>query len=319
MSAAIELLDYGSRDVWLASRTTAIGASEVAGLFTDENGNSLSPHTTPTKLYLERTGQLQPEELNAEHVAMGNLMEPVIAGIYEQRTGRKLWRGGDYCVAVHPTIPQLRATPDRWVVEAKDREGLGLVQLKNANAFMIHDWDDGPPRHIEIQVQAEMCVTGRDWDSVAVIFGGNHFEKYDIERNVDFCAEIEEQVKWFFGRVRGMDPPPIDGSKKTLEAIRRLHPSDDGSTRLLPEEAVAWLDLLETAKAEGKQAEERETQAKAKLIDAIGAATFGELPDGRKLSLKTTETQDRVSVVRGSKFRTLRIMSKSAKTKRSAP
>ena len=78
---AIALKDYGDRPSWLASRGDAIGASEVAGLFTDAAGNSLSPYTTAHILWLERTGQLDPVELSAEHIAMGNLMEPVIAGL----------------------------------------------------------------------------------------------------------------------------------------------------------------------------------------------------------------------------------------------
>lgn len=314
MSAgAVELLDYGSRDAWLASRPRAIGASEVAGLFTDGDGNSLSPYTNAHVLYLERTGQVAPVELTAEYVEMGNLMEPVIAGIYEQRTGRKLWQGGQFCVAVHPTIPRLRATPDRWVVEAPDREGAGLVQLKNANAFVARDWDDGPPQHIEIQVQAEMCVTGRDWDSVAVVFGGNRFEKFDIERNSLFIEELEEQVRWFWGMVESRTAPPIDGSARTLEAIKRLHPNDSGETVRLPEEAVEWFDALEEAKRLAKEAEARETACKSKLLAAIGAATFGELPDGRLLSLKTSSNPGGDRRVEPYTYRSLRLAKKPTK------
>jgi putative phage-type endonuclease len=313
----IKLLDYGTRDEWLASRKLNLGASEVAALFTDEDGNSMSPYTTATKLYLEKTGQVEPEELSKEYVEMGNRFEPVIADIYVERTGRKIWQPpSPFSVAMHNTVKGFRATPDRWVLEAPDREGSGLVQIKNANAFSVGEWREGPPQHIEIQVQAEMSVTGRDWDSVAVMIGGNTFKSFDVERNEDFIRELEEQVKWFWARVAAFEPPPIDGSVKTLEAIRRLHPSDNGETVQLPEEAVAWLDTLESAKNQAKALEALEIAAKSKLMAAIGDATFGELPDGRMLSLKTTETQDRVQTVKGSKYRTLRVVGKKPKGKK---
>lgn len=312
----IALTDYGTREAWLASRAAAIGASEVAGLFSDAEGKSLSPYTTAYVLWLERTGQLAPKELDAEYVEMGNRLEPVIAEIYAERTGRKIWQGGPFCVAVHDTIPRLRATPDRWVVEAPDRPGAGLVQIKNANAFIVKDWEDGPPQHIEIQVQAEMCVTGRDWDSVATLFGGNTFRSFDVERNPEFIAELEEQVRWFWGMVEGRTAPAIDGSAHTLAAIKRLHPCDTGETVRLPEEAVEWFDALEAAKSAAKAADAAETAAKARLLAAIGGATFGQLPDGRTLSLKTTTNAGYAKTVEAYSYRTLRLVKAPTKGKR---
>ena len=165
----IQLKDYGTREAWLASRTTAIGASEVAGLFVDASGESLSPYTTPFKLWAEKTGQLPPAEVNAEWIHWGNLLEPAIAARYQEVTGRELWQGGPFCVAQHADIPMFRSTPDRWVTLAADRGGRGLVQLKNTAAFFGRNWADGAPLHISIQCQAELATTGYDWDSVAVL------------------------------------------------------------------------------------------------------------------------------------------------------
>ena len=73
----------------------------------------------------------------------------------------------------------------------------------------------------------------------------------------------------------------------------------------LDAEAEALTAQWETAKAEKSDAEKREKEAKNKLEARIGASTFGELPDGRKLSYKTTERAG--YVVNDTKFRTLRI------------
>ncbi len=308
----IELLDYGTRGAWLASRTTAIGASEVAALFS-VNGVCLSPYTSLYALWLQKTGQLEPEELDGEWIELGNVLEPAIANLYARRTGRTLWQGGPFAVAQHSTLPFFRATPDRWVIDAPDRNTPGLLQIKNANAFKAHDWDQGPPDYIECQVQAEMAVTGREWNSVAPLIGGSTFKVFDVERNLAFIEELEEQVRWFWGLVESRTAPEIDASPRTLSAIKRLHPADNGETAKLPEESVAWLDELESAKSAVKDAEAAKTEAESKLRAAIGAATFGVLPDGRSVSLKTTSVAGRTQDVQPYSFRTLRIAKKGSR------
>jgi putative phage-type endonuclease len=313
----IPLKDYESREAWLASRVGGIGASEAAALFTDADGRSLSPYQTAFGLYLEKRGELAPVELDGEWIAWGNILEEPIARRYSDETGRQVWRApSPYAVAEHPGAP-LFATPDRWVIEAPDRDGAGLLQIKNAGAYKAHDWRDGVPQHIEIQVQAEMAVTGRDWDSVAVLIGGNTYKHFDVERNPDFIAELEELARAFWDRVQRGEPPEIDSSERTLDAIKRLHPLDNGATARLPEEALEWVQQLETAKLHMKVAEEMKTEAESKLRDAIGSNTFGELADGRIVSLKTTSKKGGIREVAPCTYRTLRLESKPLKGKRS--
>lgn len=314
-TASIELKDYGTRENWLASRTSAIGASEVAALFNGTDGNCLSPFTTPLILWLEKTGQQDPVELTAEYVEIGTLIEPVVAELYQRRTGRTVWQGGPFCVAEHATLPFLRATPDRWVIEAPDRKEPGLLQIKNANAFKAHDWEIGVPDYIQIQVQAEMAVTGRSWNSVGVLIGGSSFKSFDVERNDDFVAEMIEQARHFWSLVETRTMPDLDASPRTLEAIKRLHPKDNGETVRLPEEAVQWFNTLELAKDDVKVAETVKTWAETKLRAAVGANTYGELPDGRKLSFKTTENKGYTQEVAGYTYRTIRLERAPSKEK----
>jgi len=258
------------------------------------------------KLWLEKTNQIPPESLNDDLLDLGNKFEPVIAEMYAERTGRQIKQYGQYCVAQHETIPYFRATPDRWVTAAPDRMGRGLVQIKKSNRFVRYQWDDGVPLAIQIQTQAEMAVTGYDWDSVPRIYDLVSFETSDVERDPAFILELEDRVRWFWDLVQSRTPPGMDGDKSTLEAIKRLHPHDNGETVRLPEEAVAWADLLANATANVKTAEAAKRKAEAELRSAIGSATFGELPDGRKFSLKTIERIAYTSNVAAATFRTLR-------------
>lgn len=304
---AIDLIDYGTRERWLAARSQGVGASESAALF------GVSPWETPLSLWAKKTGKVQDDGPSGEWIEWGNLLEAPIAIRYEQKTGRKIWQGGPYAVAQHPTIPFMRATPDRWVIEAPDRGEPGLLQVKNTNAFKGHDWDEGPPDYIQIQVQHEMAVTGRTWASVAVLIGGAEFRYFDVERNEDFIGELVEQCRWFWSFVENDHAPPIDGTTRTLETIKRLHPDDDGSEVELPADAIGWFDELTRLRAEESSIKKAKPAVEAHLLAAIGRATFGVLPDGRRISLKTTARDG--YAVEPTTYRTLRL-EKAPKGKR---
>jgi len=296
------LIDYKDREAWLAGRKDGVGASEVAALF------GISPRHSTFSLWAEKTGRIPPLEISGEWLEWGLLLEEPMAKRYETVTGRRLWQGGGpYCVAQHPTIPFLRCTPDRWVTEAPGHAGVGILQLKNTNAYKADDWDGGPPDFVQVQVQAEMAVTGAEWGSVAVLVGGNEFRYFDLERNPDFISELEAQVTWFWGLVQAGTPPPVDGSSHTEEALKRLHPLDDGSEVELETDAATWARDWDAAKDEIKNAEKRKTEAENQLRAAIGAATYGRLPGGMRLSLKHTTRKGYTSNVPASTYRTLRI------------
>jgi putative phage-type endonuclease len=301
-AAPIELIDYGTREAWLAARSQGVGASESAALF------GVSPWETPVSLWAKKTGRVVDKGPDGEWVLWGNLLEPAIATRYEQQTGRKIWQGGPYAVAQHPTIACMRATPDRWVIEAPDRRNVpGLLQVKNTNAFKVRDWDDGPPIWIQIQVQHEMAVTGLSWASVAVLIGGNEFQFFDVERHPAFIAELETQCQAFWRFVEADEQPPIDVSERTLETVKRLHPADNGSEIALPEQALEWWVQLEAAKANLKSAAADKLEAEVRLKDAIGDAVCGVLPDGRRLTLKTSHNPGSTSVTAPYDYRTLRM------------
>lgn len=305
-TAEIELLDYGTREAWLAARNTGVGASESAALF------GLSPWDTPFTLWAKKTGRVEPDEMGGEWIEWGNLLEEPIAKRYAQKTGRTVWQGGPFCVAQHPAIPFMRATPDRYVIAGDPPRfpdfapsGGGLLQIKNTNAFKGHDWDTGVPDYIEIQVQHEMACTGREWASVAVLIGGSEFRSFDVARNENFIEELEEQVRTFWGHVERNEPPPLDGSIRTLETIKKLHPKDNGEIARLPDGAIQWWEELAEIRAQESRIAKAKPAIETMLRDAIGDATFGVLPDGRVLSLKTT---DRVGyAVEPTSYRSLRL------------
>lgn len=304
------LRDYENREAWLASRSTAIGASESAALF------GVSPWETAVSLWAKKTGKMPTPDLAGEWLEWGQLLEEPIAQRFVRVTGRKIWQPpSPFAVAVHAQIPIMRATPDRWIIEAPDRPEPGLLQIKNTNAFKGHDWDEGVPDFIQVQVQHEMAVTGRAWASVAVLIGGCEFRHFDVERNDTFVRELEAQCLWFWGFVERDEQPPIDTSQRTLDTIKKLHPKDNGEVIMLPDDAVEWWAELEEAKANAKAAENAKIGAEVRLKDAIGDATYGMLPDGRRLALKTITNPGYTNTVEPYTYRTLRLDKGGPKTK----
>jgi len=282
----LHLVDYGTRPKWLAARMHGVGASESAALF------GVSPWHTKLSLWAEKAGKLQREDdaAGAEWLDWGNILEPLIADRYATVTGSEIWQGGPFCIATHPTIPILFATPDRLVLRSPNRTTRGALQIKNASAYKAHDWNEGPPDFVQCQVQHEMAVLGLDWASVAVLIGGNKFRYFDVERNDAFIAELFEQVRLFWQMVERDEQPPADEiDHRSLDTLKRLHPADNGTLIELPPEAMEWWAEIEAARKAESAAKKQKDAADAKLRALIGDATYARLTDGRHLSLKTTE------------------------------
>ncbi len=303
--------DYGTRANWLAGRRQRIGASEVAILF----GVAPKSWGNPYTLWLKKTGRAvesdddrSQEEL--DWLDFGNELEPVIARAYEKRTKRALWHGGRHVVALDPECKYLAATPDRIVVDAPGMEGNGVLQIKNAGFYMMRDWDDEVPQHVQIQVQTEIGCTGLRWGSAAVLIGGNTFRSYDLPRNSPAIDEIRATVTDFFERYVIPDrAPPVDGSDETTRALKKLYPLDNGDEVMLPAEAAVWVhewrDAKDALAAVRKIEEKRADEAENRLRERIGSATFGVLPDGRRLSLRVTARKG--YEVKPTTYRTLRL------------
>ena len=300
----VNLIKYETRESWLAARTLSLGASESAALF------GLAPDSRESEysLWAKKAGLVEPEQIDSEWLEWGQILEQPIAERYAKRTGAVLWQPPTpWCVAVHPRLTFLTATIDRWIVNpGQDR---GDLEIKNVGAFNA-DWkgEGGAiaiPLHIQAQVQHQLAVTGFSYAVVAALIGGNKLETFEVARNQDFIDELEAKAEEFWGKVQRKEAPPADGSEATSKVLKRLHPDDDGSTIALDDEAETLTAQWETAKADKSAAEANEKEAKNRLIAKVGAATFGQLPGGRILSLKTTARSG--YYVDDTKFRTLRI------------
>ena len=278
-----------NRETWLVARQGVLGGSDVAALFTDEDGKSLNPYKNAYELYLEKVGLETQSVEETEAMYWGKHLEPFIATRYQAETQRLIVPLG-FTICRTSLCPYLGTTPDCEIPEVDGFEGPGLLSIKNVDLmrFIRQKWDEAElPPYIQIQLQAELAATGHLWGSFALLVGGNRFRWLDVKRNDDFIEVLIERVTEFKARVDAQDPPPVDGSERTTSALKRLYSRENGETIVLGDELRAVAALFERAKKDEKEANERKRLHQNQLLSAIGAAAEAKFSDGSGYTLKT--------------------------------
>ncbi len=286
MSTALERQD------WLAerSRIPGVGASESAALF------NLHPQISAFSLFEKLinprplTDEEQEEESDVQ--SFGHAIEPYLADWYSRKTGRAVGLSPFPLYRVKDR-PYIFASPDRVYgamgsnIVAID----GVLELKSALYFSPIE---PLPDHWQIQVQQQCLCTGVARASFAILGGfRRRYHVDDIPRNDAFCSILVETIDRFMSAVQegswGRWGEDVEGSKATIEALRRLYKDESGETVELGEEELDRANQLKVVKEQLKLLETRESELGNQLKLRMGPATFGALPDGSRLSLRTVK------------------------------
>jgi predicted phage-related endonuclease len=204
-------------------------------------------------------------------------------------------------------LPFIGATCDAW---AEFQSIQVPVELKNVGQWMAAEWyEDQTPMKFQVQCQQQLICTKTDSMFIQGLIGGGKPVIRQLHRNDEFCTVMLTKLAEFWKFVLRKELPRdfiAWESDATSDAIKRLHPDDNGETILLDKTADDLVNEWNYYKERKEEAEEFETAAKNKLCAALGANTFATLPSGRVLSLKTTITKDELTPRKGKKYRTLR-------------
>lgn len=262
-----------SREEWLQIRSTGIGSSDAAAAI------GLSSYKCSLSLWLEKTGRQPPEDLSEkEAVVWGTVMEPVLAKMYAERTGRKVRRVN--AVLQHPEHPFMLANLDREVIT---ESGTGVLEIKTAGFYSAQQWEDGVPVAYQCQVLHQLAVTGHVWADVAVLIAGQEFRIYRIERDDDKIADLIQREAQFWSWVANDQQPDPDGSYDAQQALLSLFPTDNGQTLDFSEsgpfnDLFAELLILRHRKEE---IEQQESTLKHRIQAALGSATAAIFQQGK--------------------------------------
>ncbi|WP_152227576.1 YqaJ viral recombinase family protein [Pseudomonas sp. SCB32] len=266
------------REDWLLVRQQGIGSSDAGAAV------GLNPYKSQLELWLEKTGRdallpkIDPTDEESP-TYWGNILEPIVATHYTQRTGNRVRRINAVLQHPDPKLDWMLANIDREVIGASDVQ---ILECKTAGINGALLWRDGVPVYVQLQVMHQLAVTGKQAADVAVLLGGQHLEIHRIERDDELIARLIELERDFWSYVQRDTPPPADGSESADQALRCLYPEDHGHTLDFTEDTVlsAVFDELQSVRANLDLQSKREAELKQQLQQAMGDASRAEFANG---------------------------------------
>lgn len=280
-----------SRDDWLEVRKTGIGSSDAAAAV------GLNPYQSQLELWMTKTGraaglpQVDPND-DASPMFWGTLLEAFVAAHYTKKTGNRVRKIN--AVLQHPEHSWMLANLDREVMAASDVQ---ILECKTTGMNGQRLWRDGVPEYIQLQVQHQLAVTGKQAADVAVLVCGNDFRTYRIQRDNKLIASLIELERKFWQYVETDAPPPADGSESAAQALQALY-EDNGTVLQLEDNAemnAVFADLLavrqsliegEIFEAKLKQRIQESMGNAAKAVFSSGEVTWKKSRDGVVLDVE---------------------------------
>lgn len=243
-----------------------IGASEAAAVL------GLSRWGTPLSVWAEKTGQVVREESDALHQKLGHKMEPVVAELFEEETGKKVELVP--ATLFHPVHKFIACNLDRRVVGEN-----AIVQLKTCASWKWREWEeDEIPREYILQEIHELAVTGADRVYIPVLIGNQDFKIKIIERR-DVLGAIDDLVArevhfWETFVVPRVMPTHITArDRDTLETLFPV--AEAGPPVQLPDTANAIAENLESMEQDLKMIKGQIEKQKNELLAMLGAHEAG--------------------------------------------
>ena len=181
------------RDEWLDWRRKGLGGSDAAAVL------GISPFRTARDLYYDKLGIVTADDQeNWVALEMGNLLEPLVARIFEKKTGLKIYQRK--CMFQHPEHPWMPADLD-YLVELPDGS-TAILELKTTNYNAKDKWwyngEEIVPVYYEAQGRHYMAVMGIDRVYFCCLYGNNEEEVIirHIDRDVSYRDPPRLPMLW---------------------------------------------------------------------------------------------------------------------------
>ena len=215
----------------------------------------------------------------------GTQLEPYVAALYSLETGVELQKVAD--LRWHPleswmgtSLDYLPTRSDPVIVECKTTSrGDGWGQ----------PWTDEVPEYYLVQVMWQLAVTRLQEAHLACLGPTPHeFRIFRIPRSDAVIDRLVEICGDFWMRLRsGWMPEPDWADERTWELIPLLYAPNPAETCILDESALGLVQEREALTEVIGQASRRKDEIKARLIERMGHAVCGYLPDGRRVERKS--------------------------------
>lgn len=292
-----------NRKEFLERRKAGLGGSDAAVVA------GASKWKTALELYLEKRGELDPDDEPKEYLLWGNEHEETVARIFGEAFGLKVRRTSH--LYRHPEHPFMIANLDR-IIEGERT----LYEGKTSNAFNLSDWGpgiplelttdpetfevrykplenwrelvasgaeayDGVPEYYMIQVQHSLAASEREDAFLAVLIGGSALRVYYIRRDEALIEALIELEASFWKRVETGNAPTADyAHDSTRELLKRRYPNCIPQAIELPGRGSDLAERIQTLKAEAKAVSQELKEAENELYDLVGDNAAAVFADG---------------------------------------
>lgn len=263
------------REEWLKWRTKGIGGSDVSVLM------GLNKFRSVFQLWLEKTGQVEPEETESDYTHFGNVLEPIVKQEFTKRTGLKV--RSKKAILQSEEYPFMLADLDGVI--QKDGE-MVIFEAKTASAYKQDIWEQGVPVEYQLQVQHYMAVTGAKKAYIAALVGGNHFYYHEVlrdEKLIEIIIKVEAAF-WRENVEMGVEPVP-DGSIATTNFLNHKYDHSNGETVELPTEALELCRIYDELSSQLNELKDRREALTNQLKNYLKDNEIGTVGN-RKVSWK---------------------------------
>lgn len=226
---------YMSRADWLKLRTLGLGGSDASIIAGCNKYKSIH------QLWLEKTGKVEPIEVENDYVFFGHLMEPIVKQAFYEKTGLKV-RARNLLIQ-SKELPFVLANIDGIV---NDGGEICIFEAKNVSEFKRNIWEQGPPIEYQLQCQHYLYACDLNKAHIAAVVGGNSLYHYIINRDEQMISDLisMERQFWEENVLKGIEPE-IDGLPATTMYLNEKYKDSNGTTINLPEESLPLFQRYE--------------------------------------------------------------------------
>jgi putative phage-type endonuclease len=246
---------------WHARRKDGIGSSDIAAIL------GISPWQSDYALWCDKTGFGPSGGAGTERMRWGLAFESLIADEAAKRLGVEITSRRVY--VIHHAHSWARAELD---AVCDDGDGELVIEVKTTG-----DRWDRVPDHYQAQVQWQLECAELPAAWVACLHGGQRLTLWLVERETDTgAALIRIAGAWWHRHVMCGEPPPLDGSTATGDALARRYPPLPGLAADVHEvrHQIARLREITAIRRELKT---EEGELKNEVKAALGHAEDGQL------------------------------------------
>lgn len=247
----------------------------------------ISPFRTARDVYYDKLNIVSVEEDESNWVAkeMGNLLEPLVAKIFQKKTGYKILQIKK--MFYHPRYPFMLADVDYFITLPDGTTA--ILEIKTTDRGNTGEWflngEETVPVYYEVQGRHYMAVTDIDRVFFCCFYGRDEDSILIREIKRDFAYEEEmiylEQYFWNEYVQKKLPPPYLEDGKLVMESVlNHTAPADKNAPAItldlsMKTVLMRYLELQEEKKSSevaSKKLESELQRLKALLIAKMGSS-----------------------------------------------